>query len=313
LSLDLALFGTPGRLVGGSELRIWPLALTVVLCLGVLAACGEKDGAKEQDSAARPAATASPKVTPSPTAIASPIVTPSPTATASPSPESGDAERVTCVFPTDIKSFRLTMTMEEDSPGTTPDGDAGTRCPTPDSPESDSGMSDYFIGRMSIELTFVAPDRSRLVFSDRGQECFSCITISDREWCKEGESADWTEGPASEEYFPSRPQEFCESIEDLPLSSLQGEKETVNGIETFHYVVSQYISPEGLSAERWPAEEGLPQEVQEVWLAEDGNWPVRQVYEYTFAAGQDHYGVHAFWEISDLNDPSITVEPPTLR
>jgi hypothetical protein len=208
--------------------------------------------------------------------------------------------------------------MEEESPRTELGADVEMPCPAPDLPESETGMSDYFVGQMTIEFAFVAPDRSLLVFSDRGEECFSCITMGDRQWCRAGDSTDWTEGPASDEDFPSRPEDFCTSIEDLPLSSAEGGRETVNGIKTIHYVLTEDASTGELQTEEWPANEGLAEELgwqsnQEVWLAEDGNWPVRQLYEYAFKAGADDFRASAFWEIRDLNDPSIVIEQPNIR
>jgi hypothetical protein len=49
----------------------------------------------------------------------------------------------------------------------------------------------------------------------------------------------------------------------------------------------------------------------DIWLAEDGAWPVRMSLQ---ASGQDDEGnpidVEVFMEFRDINDPSIEIEVP---
>jgi len=151
-----------------------------------------------------------------------------------------------------------------------------------------------------MEFSFVAPDRWSVVVSEDGQECCSYVVIGPQVWYKAAESTDWTEQPASGEFLSFSPQDFCEVVEDLPMSmELEGE-ETVNGIETVHYQLSDHTS----MYEWLMGEDVSPEYAYDIWLAEDGNWPVKAVYDAD---------CEMLWEISDLNDPSIVVEPPTLR
>jgi hypothetical protein len=247
--------------LGDVRLRIWPLALAVVVSLGLLAACGGEDEAEEQDGAASVAETAA--------AAAPPIATSSPLAPASPSPEPTEAGRMTCVFPQDTQSFRMTITKE-------------------------TGTAEY---------AYVAPDRWSMVASSDGLEIWSYIEIGTQAWWKEPGSTDWTEGPTSEEFRSYSPNP-CASVQDLPISSaLAGKKEIVNAIETIHYRLfddpTRYYVP--------GAPEGQQAGFFDVWLAVDGNWPVKIVFDV------DYNSMDWVWEISDLNDPSIVVEPPTLR
>jgi hypothetical protein len=164
------------------------------------------------------------------------------------------------------------------------------------------GLLDLF-GSLSedttMEFAYVAPDRWSVLVTEGGQECCSYIVVGSQVWYKEAGSTGWTEQPASDEFVSFSPQEFCEVVEELPMSmELKGE-ETVNDIETVHYQIS-----EETSAYEWLVGEVSPEYAYDVWLAEIGNWPVKIIYDAE---------CEIRWEISDLNDPNIVVEPPTLR
>jgi hypothetical protein len=286
--------------------------VTLLLAATLLAACGGEEEAEEPDGADSVATTAS--------AAAPPISASSPTATASPSHEPEDAERVTCAFPEDTRSLRVAMTMEMSSSDTPDEGDMPSATPDESQWENPSGFPDLFGGsweKMTIEYTFVAPDRSLLVASADGQEPYSCAMIGARMWCEAPGSTQWVEVPASEGDFMS-PQDLCAQVEYLSISpEAEGKKETVNGIRTVHYVLSEDTTTDELSPEEWPANEGLPQDLHwgmnhEVWLAEDGNWPVRMVFRMAFESGLlDQYSMEMTWEVTHFNDPTITIEAPT--
>src|SRR4030042_6986526 len=99
-------------------------ALAMILGVALLAACGGAKG-EEPDAAATtgasratrlisetgPDATASPEATATPEASPTPeAASPTPEA-ASPTPELVEAPPMTCVFPADTRSFRLSMVM----------------------------------------------------------------------------------------------------------------------------------------------------------------------------------------------------------
>jgi hypothetical protein len=52
----------------------------------------------------------------------------------------------------------------------------------------------------------------------------------------------------------------------------------------------------------WLVGEVSPEYSYDIWLAENGNWPVKFIFDAE---------CEMTWEISDLNDPSITIEAPT--
>ena len=165
------------------------------------------------------------------------------------------------------------------------------------------GFLDLFGGLSedtTMEFAYVAPDRWSVVVTEGGQECCSYIVVGSQVWYKEAGATDWTEQPPSDEFVSFSPQDFCEVVEELPMSlELKGE-ETVNGIEAVHYQLSEETS----TYEWLVGEDESLDYTYDVWLAENGNWPVKIVYDAD---------CEIRWEISDLNDPSIVVEPPTLR
>jgi hypothetical protein len=149
----------------------------------------------------------------------------------------------------------------------------------------------------TMEFAYVAPDRWSVVVSEGGEECCSYIVVGSQVWYKEGESTGWTEQPPSDEFASFSPQDLCVVVEELPMSFETRAEETVNGIETIHYQISEETSMyEWLVGE----DESLDY-TYDVWLAEIGNWPVKLVYDAE---------CEMTWEISDLNEPSIVVEPP---
>jgi hypothetical protein len=105
-------------------------------------------------------------------------------------------------------------------------------------------------------------------------------------------------------------------VEELApsLAAATGEEDVVNGIETVHYRLSEADLkglPELLGRS---GEEGLPSEFGvDVWLERDDGWPVR--VQIT-ASDTDEEGrpisEEWFMEFSDINDPTIEIEPPPV-
>jgi hypothetical protein len=241
-------------------------------------------------------------------------------------PEAAEAAPMTCSFPMDARSFRITATVETSgvdfealfiglAEGLSESSDSEGSIES-----SDSDLLESFDGssaKMTIEYAFVVPDRYSIVMTIGGQEVVSYIRIGSRGWIKEAGSTDWTEEAGSTDWaeesasqtdFPSWLQDICAIVEQLPISAeLQG-KETLNGIETLHYRISDD------SSTQQPPVEDLPSEVtSDVWLAEDGNWLVKMVFQASYDDSFSPYSQHIDWEVSDLNDPSIVIEPPNIR
>jgi hypothetical protein len=299
-------------------MRIWPVALAVILSLGLLAACsGGEDEETQDEVTATPAGTAAAAPASS---NASPTGTPKAEATGTPhdgspsaSPSGSSAHEVGCEFPSDIERFRFEMTLKANLP-TTPEAEA---------PESEEPLGDFLgaltglMGDMKMEGAIIVPDRSSMEMTIGGHEFGSFVQIGSKQWMKVAGLTDWKEEPASDESgFLFSPIDFCETAEkdiSSALSGLKGENETVNGIETVHYHIDKADlafledflgSTEDLG--------DLPEEfAMDIWLAEDGDWPVRMTFA---ASGKDDSGQPISFEISiefkDFNDSSIKIEPP---
>jgi hypothetical protein len=300
-------------------MRILPVALALILGLGLLAACGGGEDEETEDEGATTPAGATPTAAAPAAGNVSATGTPQVGATGTPregSPSAspsggGSAQAVGCEFPSDIESFRFEMTMKANLPTT----------PEAETPESEEPLGDFLgalsglMGDMKMEGAVIAPDRSSMEMTVGGHEFGSFVQIGSQSWMKVAGLTDWTEEPASEDSeFLFSPMDFCETAEEdlsSALSGLEGENETVNGIETVHYHLDQ--ADLTFFQEFLGGTEDLPDEFNmDVWLAEDGDWPVRMIFA---ASGEDDDGQSLSFDISiefkDFNDSSIKIEPPT--
>jgi hypothetical protein len=292
-------------------MKIFSLALAVILGVALLAACG--GGEDEEDNGAAEATTEAPAAAATVGATGTPRLgatgTPrqgSPTAS-----PTGGAQTVGCDFPSDIGSFRFEMTMKASLPST---------------PEATPGGEDLggflgalsgLMGDMKMEGAYIKPDRSSMVMTVGGHEFSSFIQIGSQSWMKVAGLTDWTEQSSEESEFMFSPLDLCESAEEslsTSLSQLEGKKETVNGIKAIHYHIDKadLTFLQGLLGDTEDLGE-LPDEFNmDVWLAEDGDWPVRMTFK---ASGEDDNGEALSFDISiefkDFNDSSIKIEPPT--
>jgi hypothetical protein len=301
------------------DMRILPVALAVILGVALLAGCsGGEDEETDENGATTPAGATATAAAP---ASGNVNATGTPQVGATGTPEEGSpsaslsgggssAQAVGCEFPSDIKSFRFEMTMKANLPTT----------PEAETPESEEPLGDFLgalsglMGDMKMEGAVIAPDRSSMVMTVGGHEFGSFVQIGSQQWMKVAGLTDWTEEPASDEGFLFSPMDFCETAEEdlsSELSGLEGEEETVNGIETVHYHLDQ--ADLTFFQEFLGGTEDLPSEFNmDVWLAKDGEWPVRMSFE---ASGEDDEGQSLSFEVSvefkDFNDSSIEIEPPT--
>jgi len=299
-------------------MRIWPLVLAAILGVALLAACGggedeeTEPGAATSTAAAPAAGDVSATGTPRADATGTPREgSPS----ASPS-GGGSAQKVGCEFPSDIESFRFTMTMKANLPSTPVATESAGEEPLGDFLGALSGL----MGDMKMEGAVISPDSSSMDLTIGGHEFGSFIQIGSQSWMKVAGLTDWTEEPASEgaESIFS-PMDFCQTAEEdlsSALSGLEGENETVNGIKSVHYHLDQAdltLLEDLLGGTEDLGDIGqLPNEFNmDVWLAEDGDWPVRMSLA---ASGEDDNGqplsFDIFIEFKDFNDDSIKIEPP---
>jgi len=209
----------------------------------------------------------------------------------------------------DIESYRYVFEIKRDLPETEPPDDA---TPNPLSSITE-GIRELFRDSQ-WEGAFVAPDRSETLVRSGGEE-LELRTIGDKSWIRVG--ATWQEqDPPESNVLPALASLCADMVEELApsLATATGEEDVVNDIETVHYRLSEADLkglPELLGRS---GEEGLPGEFGvEVWLERDDGWPVR--VQIT-ASDTDEEGrpisEEWFMEFSDINDPTIEIEPPPV-
>jgi hypothetical protein len=187
---------------------------------------------------------------------------------------------------------------------------------------------------VSTEGDFQSPDRHAFTYSTQLQGvrfAESAVVIGDKIWIRKGDEP-WQQAAVADAqaqrllfsaFSPIRPNflggpEWRSVRETVRL--LPGTQEFVNDVRAVHYSVG----PEGEEYFRaFLAPEDIFQQVQDphwdLWLAEDGNWPVRLLASGTVNTDLEilrdlGLGAPATWElridISRPNDPQVIVQAP---
>lgn len=248
----------------------------MLLAAGLLAACGGDGDEKEAADRATPAADATAAVTPGEESTTGEM----------PAPAEAFAG---------LESYRIAMRFTLEG-GT---GDMGETL------------------AMDLEGAFVAPDRSQANVSARLGDLEleeETITVGGQTWVKTGDT--WAEGEAQFDISDLSPASLLEDLKPDQLRLLKPTKETVNGIESLRYSIDRgdIESLGNLSALFGDGEglENLPEDFNiDLWLAEDGGWPVRLTMAARGAIdGGDEISLDFSLDITDVNDPGIEIEPP---
>jgi len=183
------------------------------------------------------------------------------------------------------------------------------------------GAADGEMGLLGVDLegAFVAPDRSQARVSARLDELEleeESITIGDRTWVKIGDS--WVEGEAQFELDDLSPASLLEGLSPEQLRLLKPSKETVNGVKSLRYSIGRgdidALRSLGALLGDDEALEDLPEEFNiDLWLAEDGGWPVRVTMTARGAIDEgDEISLDFSLDVTDVNDPDIEIEPPEV-
>ncbi|TET94905.1 MAG: hypothetical protein E3J29_07690 [Dehalococcoidia bacterium] len=226
--------------------------------------------------------------------------------TVTPSPPRVEAS---CDTIQDIESYRYSITLRLEAPAFQQPDEA---TPNPLS-EFAEALADLFRD-MELEGAFVAPDRSQAVLRFHEEE-LELRTIGDKSWIRVG--ATWQEQEPPGEDVILTPASVCaDLVEDLApsLAAATGEEDVVNGIETIHYHLDEADLkglPELLGRS---GEEGLPSEFGvDVWLERSDGWPVRlEITASDVDEGGEPISLELFMEFSDIDDPTIEIEPPPV-
>jgi len=185
---------------------------------------------------------------------------------------------------------------------------------------------------LNIEGDFEGPDRLRCVISgslagmDIGRD--ELVVIGEDAWLDSGEGFEATTADDSDvvddlDLCPGSPV-FWQDFDFLKdPGSLQGEPDTKNGVDATLYALGE--AAEALESIGFlpPDLEGLTINTFDVWLAEDGGWPVALDMDMSAdaAAAGDIFGLpsedgaqeaHITMrvDITDINDEAVHVEEP---
>lgn len=209
----------------------------------------------------------------------------------------------------EIQSYRYVFEIKRDLPDTEPPDEA---TPNPLSSISE-GIRELFRDSQ-WEGAFVAPDRSETLVRSGGEE-LELRTIGEKSWIRMG--ATWQEDEApSDNVLPALASLCADIMEELApsLGATTGEESVVNDIEAVHYRLSEADLKELPELLGPSGEEGLPSEFDmDVWLERDDGWPVRlQIAASDTNEKGRPISEEWFIEFSDIDDPSIEIEPPPV-
>jgi hypothetical protein len=287
-------------------MRILAFVMSTILAVVFLAACG---GGGEEGGTPPPAATptSTEAVTPAPAGTPAAAGTPSqvgtPTAEATPSEEALAPGSFS-----GLNSYRYTVNMDVKGLQSLI-GEQMAALPGQDP----TALADHL--QMEISGAFVAPDKteSHMRISGVDEELVLTV-IGDQEWVSMGDMAIGpiaAMGDISDLDFASMMWQGF-STEAGGLSCASEKQETVNGVAT-RYCGIDSATFEQLTALFGGTEEtgNVDQMDLEMWLAEDGGWPVRLRVHVagTDDTGQE-YDAKLDMDVTDVNE-DIEISPPS--
>jgi ABC-type glycerol-3-phosphate transport system substrate-binding protein len=170
----------------------------------------------------------------------------------------------------------------------------------------------HFYFDYNVDASVVTPDSYDALMTAGGYEPSHVIGVGGNYWIELEDG--WME--ATPQYGPPyKPLDVCNSIfPELNLDQAQGEKETVNDVPARHYAFLDTPSGQAI-ATIFGAESDMAILIRamdvEVWLAEDGGWPVRMDIQGSglYADGRELL-IHVHVDVQDVNDKDIKIEPP---
>ena len=230
--------------------------------------------------------------------------------TPTPPPTGEDAALAPCQALQELKAYRYTveLRLESPEPSETP---VGPR-PTPISTIT-RDFGGPFLFEHTIETSFVAPDRFETLITTSLGEPTAIITIGRQVWVELAGS--WR--PSEQPYnIPYTPAVVCEAVlPDLDLSQAEPQEDKANDVKTLHYTFSQVSSEQAWAKIYGPGSDLailLKKLDVDLWLAEEGNWPVRMELSSNGLYGDGReLRVHLLLDIRDANSGDIRVEPPS--
>lgn len=212
----------------------------------------------------------------------------------------------------DLDSYRYSIVVKLQAPAFETKLGASPAAPLGEFAETLTALLSDF----EIRGAHVAPDRTQAILQFEEDEV-EVRAIGDTRWERFGTTWEQQATPSPDIEFLT-PSIVCEDIvleiaDGLDRS--QAQEEEVNGVETARYTLDKAdlsLLPQLLGTD--PGTE-LPDEFQvDVWLAKDGEWPVKLDIN---AEDTDEQGnplsMKLFMELRDVNDRGISIDEPVVN
>lgn len=168
---------------------------------------------------------------------------------------------------------------------------------------------------MEIDGAIQGQNRQAAIhYPETPQDDLHVVVVGDRYWHLLGTWVPGTLGPDSPVVIPFMPLDLCTSLAPDVVASGPGvATEEINGVAARKYHFDALRSD--FSSRLWGPQSDMAQFIPEytldIWLAEEGNWPVRFDLSGTgtYPNGQE-LQAQVFLEIRDIDDKSIEIVPP---
>jgi hypothetical protein len=215
-----------------------------------------------------------------------------------------------CQTLADAQTFRYVVRRTYESPYTTETPTADM--PLPSSTRTRDFGPEPFFNEYTVDGSFVAPDRRYFKIAATGEDPFGVIVIGSQLWWEEGGVWEVRSGPLSVLYQP--PGVCAAILSELDFGQAEPQREEIDGLPTLHYTFPKNPSPSGMAqvfGENSDAALLVPAPDVDLWLSEDGQELVRLKL-----GGKGLYSdsrpliVGLVIDVRDINDESITIEPP---
>jgi hypothetical protein len=211
----------------------------------------------------------------------------------------------------------------------TPQGTAGpTATPGPDPFAALQGYR-YQMGlvangesQLTIKGTVKEPNSFSIEFYPAGSNAAanSVTVIGDQAWAEDSTSGGWQPVDVAEvegQLGPILPGTLWGSLltNELVTEGTGVGAEDVNGVATRHLTIAQLDSSTlGKLTETFVGTGGPAPDSgsMDLWLAENGAWPAKADTKLSFPSGSDLSSAEITWEVSDVNGPDISIQPPPV-
>lgn len=289
----------------------WALAPFVAITLGLLVACGgDSDDGSDTTSTTTTTQTQTTSDAATGTASGASTTETSQTATTAQGTSTGDGTLDMGSLAAnleDVESFRFDMKMKLDLD--VPEGSTGSQ-----EDAAAAAMMAALFGNIEAKGEYVAPDSYHMEMTVLGMHV-ETIQIGDESWTNDGSGwvAD-SEGGSFSSPFGDSPADL--PFEALPQEQLEGaetSQEEVNGFQTTRY----HFDKEAIAALAESSDDPtavadlseLDSMNLDIWVTEDGI-PVKMLMEAAGESEGSQIGINMEFNVSDFNDPSITIERP---